>query len=47
MSDYEQGKFDCIDGISAGNDKSEEYLTGWGDQYALEQNLTNRTEQQK
>lgn len=37
MSDYLQGKFDCIMGAAAKNGMSDQYYRGYSEQYAKEQ----------
>jgi hypothetical protein len=41
---YEQGILDCIAGKDCDMAKSFDYISGYGDQYAIEQKLTNQAE---
>jgi hypothetical protein len=41
---YEDGMLDCIAGKPCDLEQSYQYVSGYGDQYAIEQKLTNQAE---
>lgn len=42
--EYIQGFLDCVDGLPARDDMSEDYIRGYGDQYQMEQIRSYRCE---
>lgn len=40
MNDYQQGVLDCLNNKIPKNGMSDEYYSGYGDQYAKEQQLS-------